>query len=390
MPARAVAGRSSERAPIGGERDRREITARDGIAVELNGKLLRNFCSNDYLGLAQHPHVIARLQESAAWQGIGTGLPRAARNRFREQLVLEEAVAEWQGYSRALLLESSALASLFVMQALLEKGDLCVQDRLNHAGLIDAANLVGADLQTYPHLLLDGALRQLRSRPDAPALLTTEGIFSTDGDEAPLKLLAVLARTENAMLYVDDAHGTGVLGPEGRGSVAHASLGEREVPLQLIALDSALGCSGAVLVGKTALIERIAEASWPYRCSTAMPPPLAAAASTALELARNENWRRFKLAALVARFRRGARQLGLDMVDSSTPIQSLLIGSSAASVAAVRQLERAGFFVTAILPPTATDGRARIRITLNALHEERDVDALLDALIAVSRRLTGE
>lgn len=389
LAARLEAERSA-RGRSGAERHSFQIEAREDIALEVQGRPLRNFCGSDYLGLSQHPEVVAGLQECAAWNGVGTGISHLVAAQFRAQRELEEAVAQWQGYSRALLFGSGYLANLAVMQALLRSGDLCIQDRLNHASLTDAALLADSDLRRYPHLAADGALRQLRSAAGTPALLATNGIFALDGDMAPLKLLAVLARTESATLYVDDAHGSGVIGPDGCGSVALAGLGERQVPLQLISLGRALGCAGAVLVGQPALIELVADSARAYLYSSLPPPALAAAASAALTIARRETWRRYKLAALVARFRRGAQQLGIELMDSSTPIQPLLLGSNTATLAAARQLERAGFLVTAVRPPIVSDGRARLRITLSALHREDDVDALLEALADVMRRVSGD
>lgn len=365
------------------ERDESTIRTRDG-------RSRRNFCGNNYLGLSQHPEVIAHMQECAAWNGVGAGFSHLSGAQYRVQRELEETVAQWQGCSGALLFGSGYQANLAVMQALLRSGELCVQDVLNHASLADAAQLADADLRHYPHISADGALRQLRSRPDAPALLATNGIFALDGDIAPLKILAVLARTENATLYVDDAHGTGVIGPDGRGSVAHAGLGEHEVPLQLVSLGRALGCAGAVLVGQSALIEQVAETARARQYTSLPPPALAAAASAAIAIARKESWRRYKLAALVARFRRGAQQRGIQLLDSATPIQPVLIGSSTATLAVARQLERAGYLVNALRPPVVPDGQARLRISFCVNHDEDDVDALLDALAGVMRQLAGE
>jgi 8-amino-7-oxononanoate synthase len=360
------------------------------MAVEIEGRVLRNFSGSDYLGLAQHPEVIAGLQESAAWLGVGAGLSHLSASGFRAQRELEDAVAQWQGYARGLMFGSAYVANLAVMQTLLRDGELSVQDRHNHGSLFDAARLAGAEVRDYPHLAAEGAMRALRSRPQSAALLATHGIFALDGDMAPLKMLAVLARTENASLYVDDAHGTGAIGPDGRGSVAMAGLGEREVPLQLISLSRALGCAGAVLVGSKALIEHITETARAYLYSSPPPPALATAASKALALARGETWRRYKLAALVARLRRGAQQLDIDLMDSATAIQPLLLGSSSATLAAARHLERAGFLVSAVRPPFVPDGRARLRITLSAAHEEQDIDALLEALAEVMQRVSDD
>jgi len=365
----------------------RNVQARDGVRVIVDGRELRNFCSNDYLGLSQHPEVVGSLQESAAWRGVGSGASHLVCGHYREHRELEEAVAAWQQYPAALLFGSGYAANLGVQQALLKDGDLCVQDKLNHASLLDGARLSGAELKRYPHLLVDGAMRQLQSKPEATAMLITDGVFSMDGDLAPLKLLAVLARTEDATFYVDDAHGAGVIGPDGCGSVAHAGLTVKEVPLQLVTLGKALGGYGAVLLGPQDLIGHVAETARSYIYTTALPPALAASSLAALRIARKESWRRFKLAALVARFRRGAQQLGVPLLDSTTPIQPVLIGDNASALTAAKQLEAAGFLVSAIRPPTVPENRARLRVTLCAGHSEKDVDALLDALAGVFKKL---
>jgi 8-amino-7-oxononanoate synthase len=377
---------AQERSQAHLERRLRTVEQRDGVQVALDGRVLLNFCSNDYLGLAQHVEVVGALQEAAAWHGVGSGAAHLVCGHHREHARLEEAVAEWQGYPRALLFGSGYLANLGVLQALLGEGDVCVQDKLNHACLLDGARLAGAELKRYPHNDIEGALRQLKARNDAPAMLATDGVFSMDGDLAPLKPLAILARAENATLYVDDAHGAGLMGPDGRGSVAHAALGPRDVPLQLITLGKALGGYGALVVGSDELIEAVLQAARPYLFTTALPPALAAASRAALGVARKESWRRFKLTALTTRFRRGAQQLGLPLMDSNTPIQPLLLGDNAAALAAAAALEQKGFLVGAIRPPTVPEGRARLRITLSAAHSEAQVDALLAALGEVCRK----
>ncbi len=378
-----------ERATAALQRRLRTVEQREGVEVAIDGRILLSFCSNDYLGLGQHVEVTAALQEAAAWHGVGSTASHLVCGHHREHTRLEEAIAEWQGYPRALLFGSGYLANLGVLQALLAENDLCVQDKLNHASLLDGAKLAGADLKRYPHNDVEGAMRQLQTRHDVPALLATDGVFSMDGDLAPLKSLALLANAEHATLYVDDAHGAGVMGPDGRGSVAHAGLSPRDVPLQLITLGKALGGYGAVVVGSESLIDAILQTARPYLFTTALPPALASASRAALMLARKESWRRFKLAALTARFRRGAQQLGLPLMDSSTPIQPLLVGENAAALAASQALEQRGFLVTAIRPPTVPEGRARLRVTLSAAHSEAQVDALLEALGQVCRKPTA-
>lgn len=358
----------------------REMQQRDGVYVFVDGRRLLNFASNDYLGLAQHLDLTAALQEAAAWSGVGSTASHLVCGHHRDHARLEELAADWQKYPRALLFGSGYLANLGVLQALLRDGDLCVQDKLNHACLLDGAKYSGAELKRYPHADADAALRQLRARPEAMALLATDGVFSMDGDIAPLRSLAVAARSEDALLFVDDAHGVGVLGPYGRGSVAQAGLGVHEVPLQMITLGKALGGYGALVLGREDLIEAIEQRARPYLFTTAMPPALAAASCAAIELVRGDPSRRLRLAALVTRFRRGAAQLGLRLMDSHSAIQPVILGHNQAALDAAASLEAAGFLVPAIRPPTVAAGTARLRISLSAAHEDVHVDRLLDAL----------
>jgi 8-amino-7-oxononanoate synthase len=371
---------AAERRSAGLERRRLDIEGRDGASVRLYGRELLNFASNDYLGLAQHLDVIAAMQEAAAHYGVGSGSADLICGHTKEHAALEREVADWLGAPRALLFGSGYLANLGVQQALLHEGAVCVQDKLNHACLLDGAQLSRCELKRYPHLDVEGAMRQLKARPDAPAMLATDGVFSMDGDMAPLKELALLARAENAILYVDDAHGVGVMGPGGRGSVAHAGLSVREVPLQLVTLGKALGGYGALLVGREDLVEAVLQTARPYLFTTALPPAIAAAARASVRLAQKEAWRRFKLVALVSRFRRGAQQLGLPLLESDTPIQPLLLGDSKRAVAVAAALRAQGILVGAIRPPTVPEGRARLRISLSAAHSEQQVDLLLEAL----------
>ena len=375
-----LARQQAERAEQALLRRRRIVEQRDGVLADCGGRRLLNFSSNDYLGLADHLDVVCAMQEAAARHGVGATAAHLVCGHHREHAQLEEEVADWLGYERALLFGSGWLANLGVVQSLLGPGDLCVQDKLNHASLLDGARLAGCELKRYPHADFEGALRQLKSRTDAAAMIATDGVFSMDGDLAPLKALALLARAENALLYVDDAHGAGVLGHDGRGSAAHLGLGPREVPLTMVTLGKALGGYGAVVAGRGELVEGLLQGARSYLFSTGLPPALAAASRAALRIVRRESWRRLKLAALITRFRRGAQQLGLPLMESVTPIQPLLTGDNAATMAAGRALEERGFLVGAIRPPTVPDGRARLRIVLSCRHEEQHVDRLLEVL----------
>jgi 8-amino-7-oxononanoate synthase len=358
----------------------RAIDHVDGPWLTCAGQRLLSFCSNDYLGLAQHPQLVAALTRAAREEGVGSRSAHLICGHRSVHAELEEALAAWTGRERALLFSTGYMANLGVLQALLARGDVCVQDRLNHACLLDGAQLSGAELKRYPHADVDAAARQLASNPAAAALLATDGVFSMDGDVAPLRELARLCARERATLMVDDAHGFGVLGKDGAGSLRAANLGQHHVPLLMATLGKALGCSGAFVAGPATLIEGLIQFARPYIYTTAMPPALAAAALEAVQLAQSESWRREKLATLVARFRQGASELGLPLADSTSAIQPLLLGSADAALAAAQALERQGLLVTAIRPPTVPAGQARLRITLSAAHEEVHVDRLLAAL----------
>ncbi|MDY0979624.1 8-amino-7-oxononanoate synthase [Stenotrophomonas sp. CFBP8994] len=362
-------------------RVRRTVTRRDGVRLEVNGQWLTGFCSNDYLGLSQQFGVVSALQDAAAREGAGAGASHLICGHHALHEALEQEVADWLGYPRALLFGSGFAANLAVQQALLsEEDDVCVQDRLNHASLLDATRLAGCRLRRYPHLDTEGALRQLKHAPDGAAMLVTDGVFSMDGDIAPLRSLSLVARMQEAVLYVDDAHGIGVIGEHGRGCVADAGLGLADVPLQLVTLGKALGGSGALVVGDEAMIQHLAETARPYIYTTAVPPAQAAAALAAVKLARRDDWRREKLAELVGVFRAGARQHGLELMPSDTPIQPLLCGAESTVMGLSAALEAAGFLVSAIRPPTVPEGKARLRVTLSALHTVPEIRALTDAI----------
>jgi 8-amino-7-oxononanoate synthase len=380
-----VAGLRAQRDALGRRRVRRTVSRRDGVGCHVldesgDGQWLLDFCGNDYLGLAQQFAVVNALQDSAAREGAGGIASHLVCGHHAAHDALEREIADWLQAPRALLFGSGFLANLAVLQALLGENDVCVQDRLNHASLIDAARLAGCKLRRYPHADAEGALRQLRSQPEGVALLATDGVFSMDGDVAPLRQLALVARAQQATLYVDDAHGVGVLGPDGRGSVAAAKLGVAQVPLQLVTLGKALGGYGAVVAGDADLIGHLAETARPYLYTTALPPAQAAASLAAVRIARREHWRRDKLLASIAHFRAGAARRGLQLLPSDTAIQPLLCGDDRVATALAATLETRGFWVAAIRPPTVPEGSARLRITLNAGHDLMQIDALLVAL----------
>jgi 8-amino-7-oxononanoate synthase len=382
-----LAARQAARVRASLVRRLRTIEAADGAHITIDGKRLLNFASNDYLGLAQHPALREALVRTAEKWGVGATAAPLLGGRREEHAILEESLARWTGRERALLFSDGWMANLGTVSALLGRGDLCVEDKLDHASLLDAARLSGAELKRYPHADVDAARRRLESHPDAAALVASDGVFSMDGDVAPLAALARLCRDAHATLMIDDAHGLGVRGPEGAGSVAEAGLSQDDVPILMATLGKALGAAGAFVAGSATLIDALVQEARTFVYTTAMPPAIAAAAIAAIDIARFEGWRRDRLARLVAHFRTGAIAQGWTLADSRTPIQPVVIGASDAALAASTLLEDAGFHVPAIRPPTVPAGSARLRITLCALHAERDVDRLLDALRAIRTRM---
>ena len=362
------------------QRQRRSVSYRDGVRMEVDGRLLVSFCSNDYLGLVQQFTVVEAAQSVLARKGIGSRGSHLLCGHHSLHDQLERELAGWLQAPRALLFGSGYLANLAVLQAFLGEDDVCVQDRLNHASLIDGARLAGCKLRRYPHADAEGALRQLKASPSGAAMIATDGVFSMDGDSAPIRQLVLAARLQQALLYVDDAHGIGVLGPDGRGSVAAAKLTSVEVPLQLVTLGKALGGYGAAVVGEAELIEHLEQTARPHIYTTALPPAQTAAALAAVQVARREQWRRQKLGDLIGRLRAGVERIGLPLMDSQTPIQPILCENEVHALALSSLLESAGFWVPAIRPPSVPEGGSRLRVSLSAAHTDADVDGLLQAL----------
>ena len=357
----------------------RTVARREGVRCEVDGRELLNFCSNDYLGLAQHPRVIAALRD-AAGEGAGSTASHLVCGHGAQHAALETELADWLQAPRALLFGSGYMANLAVVQALLGDGDVCVQDRLDHASLIDAARLAGCAHKRYPHADADAAERQLISHAGGAALLASDGVFSMDGDLAPLPALAAIAREQQATLYIDDAHAIGVIGTAGRGSIDTAGLDNKDVPLRLVTFGKALGSAGAAIVGDADLIAHLAETARPYIYTTALPPAQVAATREAVRIARAGDGLRERLHANIERLKSGARARGLRLMASETPIQPLLVGDDAEALSMAAALETQGYWVAAIRPPTVPEGGARLRITLGAAHDTQQVEGLLDAL----------
>lgn len=317
---------------------------------------------------------------AAADSGCGARASHLLGGHRRQHERLEEELAEWIGRPRALLFSTGYMAALGVGSALLGRHDLCVQDRLNHACLLDAARLPGAHLKRYRHLDVEDARRCLRAEPERAALLISDSLFSMDGDCAPLPALAQLAREEGAWLMVDEAHALGVLGPDGAGACAEAGLGCVEVPVWMGTFGKALGAFGAAIAGSEALIEALVNGARSYVYTTALPPALAAALRVAVALARSADGERAHLATLVACLRQGLADSPWPLLPSKTPIQPLLLGDSRLASRLAIRLEDAGFHVPAVRPPTVPPASARLRITLSAAHRLEDVERLAGSL----------
>lgn len=360
-------------------RQRPLLQSPQGPEVVVDGKPLLAFCNNDYLGLANHPEIIAAWQAGADKWGVGGGSSHLVIGHSSPHHELEEALAELTGRPRALLFSNGYMANLGAVTALVGQGDTVLEDRLNHASLLDAGLLSGARFSRYLH----NDAQSLNSRLEkavGDTLVVTDGVFSMDGDIADLPTLAHTAKAKGAWLMVDDAHGFGPLGANGGGIVEHFGLGMDDVPVLIGTLGKAFGTSGAFVAGSEELIETLIQFARPYIYTTSQPPALACATLKSLELLRTEHWRREHLTQLIAQFRAGAEQIGLTLMDSFTPIQPILIGDAGQAVRLSQMLREHGLLVTAIRPPTVPAGSARLRVTLSAAHSAAQVQLLLNAL----------
>ena len=361
-------------------RSRRVIDGPGGVELEINGRHVIGFCSNDYLGLAGDPRLVEAMND-AAWQyGAGAGAAHLVNGHLSIHHELEERLADFVGYERALLFSTGYMANLGVASALLQKGDAVYEDKLNHASLLDAGLSSNAKFSRYLHNDPQSLEKKLAARPDGAAMIMTDGVFSMDGDFAPLPELAKVARKYKGLLVVDDAHGLGAVGKHGRGSLEHFELDGEDVPVLVGTLGKAFGSFGAFVAGSQPMIETLIQHARTYIYTTALPPAVAAASLTALGIIENEPERRSHLRNLIRRFRNGAATIGLDLLPSETAIQPILVGSAADALVLSAKLYEKGLLVTAIRPPTVPAGTARLRVTLSAAHSEAQVDRLLGTL----------
>ena len=366
-------------------RVRRVLDGPQGVRVTLDGTSYLSFSSNDYLGLANHPALADAARQAVAKIGVGAGAAHLLTGHHRLHHTLETELAAFVGLPAALLFSTGYMASLGVLPALLDRHGEVFEDKLNHASLVDAALLSRAKLTRYPHLDLAVLEQRLASSSAKVKLIATDTVFSMDGDLAPLAELLALARRYDAWLYLDDAHGFGVLGDCGEGALSLLQ-GEQDARLIYLAtLGKAAGVAGAFVGGSSALIEWLVNKARTYVFTTAQPPLQAAAVSASLRLIAADTWRHAHLIELINRMKVGLAGLPWPLMHSNTPIQPLLVGSNAESLRLAEALRTQGILLPAIRPPTVPPGEARLRVSLSAAHSLADVDTLCAALQALAQ-----
>ena len=367
-------------------RTRRVHAAREGVWAQVGDQRLLNFSGNDYLGFAQHPDVTAAFINGARRFGVGSAGSALVSGYFSAHQAVERQAAELFGYEACLYVGSGYLANIGVLQTLLDENAVCVQDKLNHACLLDGARFSGCHLKRFPHQDMDSAEKLCAQTGNRIGLLVSDGVFSMDGDAAKLPELAHIAEKANITLMIDDAHGVGVLGDSGLGSLQAAQLGAAQVPLLVIPAGKALGGQGALILSNTDIINHLVETARPYLFSTAPAPAMACALSQALHCLQQQPEHHARLQDNIRHFSALAAQAGLPVLPSCSAIHALMAGSNESALHMAEQLRERGFWLSAIRPPTVPQGKARLRITLTALHEREHIERLVETLHAIGIR----
>ncbi len=360
-------------------RRRRLLDSPQGVHLLADGKPYLSFCSNDYLGLANDPRLTAALQRGAAEWGVGSGASHLVSGHFSPHHELEVALAKFVGKPEALLFSTGYLANLGVVQALVGRGDGVFADKLNHASLNDAMLLSRAEVQRYRHNDVEHLALLLEKSVSKRKLIITDTVFSMDGDLAPLPELLALCEQHDAWLLVDDAHGFGIVGDQGRGALAHFGRSSPRI-IYMATLGKAAGISGAFVAAEQVVIDTLVNQARSYIYTTASSPALSVALLESLNIIRVEGWRRERLQELIQILRAGLTELPWKLMSSATPIQPLLVGGNQDAVELSDGLRARGILVPAIRPPTVPQGTARLRISLSAAHTEADVNQLIEAL----------
>jgi 8-amino-7-oxononanoate synthase len=362
-------------------RGRMVVSSPQSTHIDVDKKQYLAFSSNDYLGLANHPLVIDSFKSAADKSGVGSGASHLVCGHSDYHHQLEEALAEFTGRERVLLFSTGYMANLGVISALIGRSDTVLEDRLNHASLIDAGILSRAQFKRFHHNNLVQLEKQLQAA-SGRKLVVVDGVFSMDGDLASLSDMAPLCHKYDAHLMIDDAHGFGVLGESGGGCAEYFQLSQQELPVVVGTLGKAFGTFGAFVAGSEVLIETLIQLARSYIYTTALPPAVAAATLASLSLIQGDEGKdkRNRLQQRIKQFREGAINLGLPLMDSSTPIQPVVLGDDASVLTVANNLKESGILIGAIRPPTVPEGTARLRITFSSEHSEEDVERLLLAL----------
>ena len=360
-------------------RRRRVLSSPQEAHITVDGREVLSFCSNDYLGLANHPALIQTAKAALNDMGLGSGASHLITGHHQIHEQLEAALASFVGQERALLFGTGYMANIGMVSALVGRNDAVFCDRLNHASLNDAVVLSRAKVHRYPHNDMTALERQLVVSTAKNKFILTDSVFSMDGDIAPVPELIALCEKYDALLLLDDAHGFGVLGQAGRGVLEHFGIQNPRIVV-MATLGKAAGVAGAFVAGAATMIETLIQQSRPYIYTTASPPMLAAALLESLRIIQDEPERRHHLQNLIGQLRLGLSALPWKLADSATPIQPLMVGDNASAMRLSEQLLEQGVLVPAIRPPTVPVGTARLRISLSASHNAEDVDALISAL----------
>ena len=384
MPFSELQLQLDERTAAGLLRQRRTLSSPQSPHIVVDGKPYLSFCSNDYLGLANHPQLIAALQQGAQQWGVGAGAAHLVSGHLEPHHQLELALASFVGKPAALLFSTGYMANLGVVQALTGRGDTVFADKLNHASLNDAMLLSRAQVKRYRHNDMAQLEKFLEQTTSGRRLICSDAVFSMDGDMARLPELLALCEAHDAWLLVDDAHGFGVLGEQGRGSLSHFEIASPRI-LYMATLGKAAGVSGAFVAAEQVVIDTLINNARSYVYTTATPPALSVALQESLRLIAQGNALRANLQNLIAHLRTGLQGLPWELMPSDTAIQPLLVGENQAALDLSLALKVRGIWVAAIRPPTVPEGTARLRITLSAAHSVLDVNRLLEAL----RELAG-
>jgi 8-amino-7-oxononanoate synthase len=405
MPFTQLQTELNRRAEQGLLRRRRTLESAQGVRITVDGKPYLSFCSNDYLGLANHPKIIAALQQGAQQYGVGSGASHLVSGHFAAHQALEQALAEFVGKPAALTFSTGYMANLGVVQALVGRGDTVFADKLNHASLNDAMLLSRAEVKRYRHNDMEQLAQLLanssgcdtshplpnpppvgegtndKKRESTPGrkLIITDAVFSMDGDIAPVEELLALCEKYDAWLLLDDAHGFCVLGEQGRGVMSYSELSSPRI-IYMATLGKAAGVSGAFIAAEEVVIQTLLQNARSYIYTTSSPPALSVALLASLKIIQEEDSRRVKLRQLITQLRNGLSGLPWKLMQSDTPIQPLVVGTNEAVLALSEALRERGIWVPAIRPPTVPQGTARLRISLSAAHDAADVAKLVEAL----------